>query len=403
MSVKRIIIGVLLLVVLGIVYMVHDKFERATEEIDIGFKGEARSNSLYASRLFLKAMGIPAKKIELYALDNLPAVDTVLVINTHRTTLSKARIDKILKWVEQGGHLLTVAAPDYLEEDGYKDALQHKLGVSIARAYYLTNADKQSNEKNKHNGKDEQSTQNKQGEEDDDQPSTVSVTLAGLDKTYTVAMNSFYPIQSNIKQEERVQVLNRTFLLNRPYGGGLVSLISDLELAENNWIEEYDHAEFFWQLIHRHHASPRNVWLLNSDDMPPLWQWLWQYASAFIITLLLLSLLWFFGIAQRFGPLIPQPVLDRRRILEHIQASGYFFWRHDQQQLIQSSRESVQQKFATLFPAWHQLNQQEQLKYASEYSKLSTDELQRLLYEEKPLSADGFTLLIQQLEKLRTG
>jgi hypothetical protein len=394
MSVKKIIIAMLLLAILGLVYMARDKFERITEEIDIGFKGEARSNSLYASRLFLKAMGIPAEKVELYALDNLPATDTVLVINTHRTTLSTARIDKILKWVEQGGHLLTIAAPNYLEEDGYKDALQHKLGVSIVRAYYLTNANKQSNGEN---------AQNEQDETDDDQPSTVSVALAGIDKTYTVAMDSFYPIQSKTQQGEQIQLFNRTFLLNKPYGNGLVSLISDLELIENNWIEEYDHAEFFWQLIHRHHVSPRNVWLLNSDDMPPLWQWLWQYASAFIITLLLLSLLWFFGIAQRFGPLIPQPVLDRRRILEHIQASGYFLWQHDQQQLIQSSRESVQQKFATLFPAWHQLNQQEQLKYASEYSKLSIDELQYLLYEEKKLSADGFTLLIQQLEKLRTG
>lgn len=395
MSLKRIIIGVFLLVVLGIAYMAHDKFERVTKELDLGFKGEARSNSLYASRLFLKAMGIPAEKVELYALDNLPAVDTVIIINTHRTTLSKTRIEKLLKWVEQGGHLLTIAVPRYLEEDGYEDVLQRELGVSIARAYYLANA----NVDNKASQNDDDDG----GEDDeDDQPPIVNITLAGLDKNYTIAMNSFYPIESEGKHAERVQVHDKTFLLNRPYGDGLVSLISDLELAENNWIEEYDHAEFFWQLIHRHHASPRNVWLLNSDDMPPLWQWLWQYGSAFIITLLLLSLLWFYGIAQRFGPLIPQPALDRRRILEHIQASGYFLWRHDQQQLIHSSRESVQQKFATLFPAWHQLNQQEQLEFASEYSKLSTDELQHLLYEEKPLSADAFTRLIQQLEKLRT-
>ncbi|HHL18393.1 MAG TPA: DUF4350 domain-containing protein, partial [Thiothrix sp.] len=210
MSMKKIIMGVLLLAMLGIVYMARDRFEHVTEEIDIGFKGEARSNSLYASRLFLKAMGIPAEKVELYALDNLPAVDTVLVINTHRTTLSTTRIDKILKWVEQGGHLLTIAAPRYLEEDGYKDALQHKLGVSIARAYYLTNADKQNEQ------------EQEQDEEEDNQPSTVKVSLAGLDRTYTVAMNSFYPIQSKIKQEQRVQVLDRTFLLNRPYGDGLV-------------------------------------------------------------------------------------------------------------------------------------------------------------------------------------
>jgi len=398
MSIKKVLMtSVLLAVVLGLVYFMHDKFERVTEELDTGFTGEARSNSLYASRLFLKAMGIPAQKVELYALDNLPSVDTVVVINTHRTTLSKTRIANLLKWVEQGGHLLTIAAPRYLEEDDYVDVLQYELGLSIGRSYHLPRTDKADSSDN------ETSEDKKNDVQDEGHPPTVDIALAGVDKTYTVAMNSFYPIESKARQEERVQVQNKTFLLNRPYGAGLVSLISDLELAENNWIEEYDHAEFFWQLIHRHHAAPRNVWLLNNDDMPPLWQWLWQYGSAFIITLSLLTLLWFYQLAQRFGPLIPQPTLDRRRILEHIQASGHFFWKHDQQKLIQSSRESVQQKFATLFPAWHQLDQQERLKHASEYSKLSTDELQTLLYEEKKLSADGFILLIQQLEKLRKG
>lgn len=386
MSARRVIISSLLVAtLLGLVYYLHDKFERVSEEVDIGFKGEARSNSLYASRLFLKAMGIPAEAVEFYQIDRLPSLDTVIVINTHRTTLSTQRIDKLLAWVQQGGHLLTIIAPDYVQQEGYDDVLQRRLNITTNHAGYFSVDDEKDNAE-----KDKQQEQE-----------TVTVRLTGLSKPYELAINRFHPVYSNNNQEEQVKIGQTNFLINRSYGDGMVSLIADLEFAENDAIDEYDHAEFFWQLIHRQHKAPRNVWLLNNDDMPALWKWLWQYASAFIISATLLVLFWFYKLAQRFGPLIPHRSLDRRRILEHIQASGYFLWRHDQQQLIQSSRQSVQQKFEILFPAWNQLSQDEQLDYASEHSQLSIDVLRHLLYEQKKWSVDEFIDLVQQLEKLR--
>lgn len=408
MSAKKIIITLLLtMVVLAGGFWLktvwHDKFERVTEEIEMGFRGEAHSNSLYASRLFLHAMGITAQRIAFYDLDQLPPTDAVVVINTYRTTLSETRINNLLNWVEQGGHLLTIVVPDYIETDDYVDRLQHKLDITTQHAYYFNNNEhykKRANENNIDNIPETEDTHDNKNDDDDD-VSTVSIALAGIDKKYTVAITHFDPIESKAAQEERVQIKGKTFLLNRPYGDGLVSLISDLQFAENEQIEDYDHAELFWQLVHRHQHSPSNVWLLNTDDMPPLWQWLWQHASAFIITLSLLAILWLYGVSQRFGPLIPAQTLDRRRIVEHIQASGHFFWRHDQQQLIHSSRQSVQQKFETLFPAWHQLEQTEQIKQASEYSQLSTKEVQSLLYDDKPLSIDAFIDLVQRLEQLR--
>lgn len=393
MSSKKLIIGTLILsLVLGLAYLMHDKFERISEDIETGFTGEARSNSLYASRLFLKAMGIPAQTIKLYDLDRLPSADTVIVINTYRGTLSVQRIEGLLEWVRDGGHLLTIGVPDHLQEDDYRDELQRQLNIGVADTQFLSfNKDKQKN-KNKNKDKDKNKKEEKPN---------VSLRLTGLDKRYQLMISRFNPLKSNITKEEKIQINQQNFLLNRPYGSGMVSLIADLSFAENKQIEKHDHAEFFWQLIHRQHTSPRNVWLLNSDDMPPLWKWLWQYGSAFIISLSLLALLWLYKLSQRFGPLIPHQTLDRRRILEHIQASGHFLWRHDQQQLIQSSRQSVQNRFEALFPAWHQLDQSEQLQCVSEYSQLSTDELRRLLYEDKKLTVDEFIHFVQQLEKLR--
>ncbi|HIQ07144.1 MAG TPA: hypothetical protein EYH35_01660, partial [Thiotrichaceae bacterium] len=94
---KYIFIFIGVLVVAGLAYLVSGRLEKKTKEVDIGFTGEARSNSLYAARLFLKKMGIPAQKVNIYQLENLPSTKTVILINTYRSSLSEARIDQLLE------------------------------------------------------------------------------------------------------------------------------------------------------------------------------------------------------------------------------------------------------------------------------------------------------------------
>lgn len=391
MNIKAIIITLLTSLVLGgIVYSFYDKFEKVTEDIDIGFSGEARSNPLYASRLFLKKMGIPAERVDIYRLEDLPSTKTVILVNTYRSTLSTKRIEKLLEWVDRGGHLITIIAPDYTETEEEKDLLQSTLKIKAEDTRYFDSEyeDDQSDDKNT--------------DDDEGYDPINDVTLKGLDKKYGLNIYQMDPIDSNNEADEKVMVKGSVFLVNRAYGEGMVSISSDLEFAENSNIEDEDHAEFFWQLVHRKHASPENVWLLNSDDMPALWEWLWQYAWQFILTSLIFLALWLYSLSHRFGPTIPSRELDRRRLLEHIQASGYFFWKKNQQdKLIDSSRQVVLQKLGTLFPAWHQLSVDEQLALASEYTELPEKKLRPLLFENRKLSMDEFIQFVQQLEEIR--
>ncbi|MCB1639674.1 MAG: DUF4350 domain-containing protein, partial [Thiothrix sp.] len=106
-----------------------------------GFRGEARENPLFASRMFLRRMGIDARRHD--GLDTLPDTRTVLVLDTERFNFSSHRVETLLDWVRRGGHLITRARVDQdtadegespfgsRPETEDRDLLQQALGIRI--------------------------------------------------------------------------------------------------------------------------------------------------------------------------------------------------------------------------------------------------------------------------------
>ncbi|KAG1694874.1 hypothetical protein GQR58_006816 [Nymphon striatum] len=85
----------------------HEKKERT---IHTGLFGEARTNPLYAGRVFLKRMGIPTEtKTSVQGFTGYPSTDTVIVINSKRTTLSALQTQALVNWVKKGGHVIALA------------------------------------------------------------------------------------------------------------------------------------------------------------------------------------------------------------------------------------------------------------------------------------------------------
>jgi hypothetical protein len=374
MQFKSIFIKSLLIICIGgIAYMLFNKLEKVEETIEVGFMGEARSNPLYASRLFLKRMGIAAQRVELYQLDHLPNINTVIVIDTYRYKLSKSRIIQLLAWVKRGGHLLSIVVPDRLTEDR-PDQLQAQLAISIDQVqHFIANNQQQ------------------------------EVYLPSVKRTYTLDLKQInvMHLQLNQQTDQLIHLQEQPFLLHRNYGEGLISLISSLDFAHNSNLELADHAEFLWQILHRLHTQPDTIWLLNSEAMPALWQWLWQAAWQLTLTLSLILALYLYALSHRMGPILDIPVLNRRRILEHIQASGYFFWKTKQQHhLIDSSRMAVLKQLAVHFPTWLRLTQTQQLHLLSQHIHFSTAQLQQILFSPKHYSSHEFTQLIQQLNSI---
>ncbi|HMB42732.1 MAG TPA: hypothetical protein VKM00_02505, partial [Luteimonas sp.] len=105
-----------------------------------------------------------------------------------------------------------------------------------------------------------------------------------------------------------------------------VSVFSDLRLFDNDHLQLPIARELSYQLL-----TPRKdqggVTLIYSSDMPSLLHLLLRCGWPALLPALLALFAWLMARSQRFGPLLPMPVGNRRALLEHVQASGEFAFR----------------------------------------------------------------------------
>lgn len=303
MRLQSILIGlfVALVTTTGVLWFLNTYAYEAVDEYS-GFRGEARENPLFAARLFLKRMGIPSERQT--NLPTLPATNTVLVIDTNRYTLSRQKSEALLAWVAKGGHLITRTRyvntdPDAedTEQASDRDPLQLALGITTGE--HIIPAD-------------------------DDLP--LEAELSNMSHPLQVDPEFFYALQTTATQAYPQTYNDAAWLLEMEHGNGLITWAANLDFIQNPAIDDYDHAEFFWHMLHSLHDEPQAVWLVHNDEMPGLASLLWEHAWALVLSLAVFIPLTILALSPRFGPMIPKPAPERRRILEHIHASGLFMW-----------------------------------------------------------------------------
>lgn len=360
MNAQRILLSLLAIVLAGIaVLWFVEHYELKEVDYYTGYRGEARENDLFAARLFLKRMGIPAqRKDDLY---NLPDTDTVILLNTPRYTLGIEQINKLLAWVEAGGHLIAAArvtennGSDTNKQLASRDPLQARLKVHTGE----------------HIMPDSAST-------------SQNVQLANMPENLTVNLNFFYELipQTSADNNARSYAWDEhVWLLQQPYGNGLVSLVAETHFLENYGIADVDHAEFFWYLLHSAHEHIAGVWLLHRDDHPSLLALLRQYAWPILMSSTVLLLFVFWALVPRFGAVVYEPTLHRRRLLEHIRASSQFLWKQQNEdahkgrsQLIASSRQAIKQRSRQTIHGWDLMDQDERYAAICEQLNYQTTE-----------------------------
>lgn len=387
MKLQNLVIGLLavLAFTLGCLWFLQ-YYELKEVDSYTGYRGEARENDLFTARLFLKRMGIPASRED--GLTRLPDTNTVIVLDTARYTMSPQKIQTILAWVEQGGHLITRARVDYeTEEDAEaddkkleiedRDPLQKALAVEIGDNLLV---------------------------EEKDLP--VKLQLANQPQPLDLEIDYFNELVIQNPAAKAYQIKQKNFLLQIPRGKGLVTLASNLEFAENHLIDAAQHAEFFWWLLHSHDPKFKQVWLVNQDTLPGLSTLLRQYAWPILLMSALLLVAIFWALIPRFGAFIPEPTPERRRIIEHIKASGQFMWKrqaHGKEQLLESTRHAVRQAARTHIPGWQWLEPQQQTEQLAKYLQLAPDHYQSLhhLLTATAVADADFIRLVQLANTLR--
>lgn len=393
----RIALLVGVVVVLGslIGYWFYTNFEKVSEEVDVGFKGEARTNPYLAAQRFFETYDIEVTTVEGLAQE-LPEAIT-FIVPTGRYEMGPKEAQRYLDWVERGGHLVVTAAQGYYYEGEKQDHLLEMVGLSLAENTLTRRAFSGMEE-----DEEDDTSDSITAEADLTQP-VVHADWPGIPYLLTVDMNDYYRIDSGAAEHPVVLQLEDiigAYLVRLRIGKGYLTVVYNSHFMTNQYIARHDHAAFLWQVATIN--TPRPVWLVYLDNMPSLAVWLARFAWTALLSFGVFLLVWLWYASRRFGPLLPPVVMARRRLLEHVEATGRYLWqRRHSQQLYKGVHTALQRTLEIRHPAWLSLSPNKLQQRLADISRLPLPQVQQAMNYVNTQNEHEFTKTIQTLEHIR--
>ena len=368
MSRREILIG-LLIVAIGASAVIWflSTHEKVTVTVHTGFQGEARRNPWLAAQRLLDSYDRPATEIrKLTQLNSLPPRATLVIPKAHFTITGHLR-SEITNWVRQGGYLI-VEAEYPLQDDPLVDGFGvNRQRVELDQDVRSSNPDKQA----AHND-------------------VELITLPDAITTARVRLDPFMVLNSE-QAWYHYDGQYGTYLLTKPVGRGVVTIVNDLDFARNSYIGELDHAQFFLDLVRlrgKFAASTGNapptgadhVLIFNEPGKPSLLQWLRENAWAPLAGAAAAILLWLWKVVPRFGPIMPDIDRNRRRLLDHLRASGRFLWSNGHStRLLEASRDACVRQIARSLPQFMSTAPQARPQLLMQALDLTEEQTHRIL------------------------
>lgn len=340
-------------------------FDRVAERELVGFQGDARRNHLLAPMRLIERMGMRTREVRsLAGLDHLAPGGT-LILARYRAALRRAQVDRILSWVHAGGYLI-VEAEDYRSQDLLLDALKVRR-----RELRLHPPAKPSEIRLPHAA------------------APLRVRFGFRQDLLDVGRRAVFALHDHWS----------VLLLEYSHGRGRITVLNGFSFMDNRTIGEHDHAELVWQLVQSNASAPE-VAVAARIEMPSLAAWLLEFVWQALATAGALLGLWLWSVMPRFGPLSPDPLPQRRRLLDHLRASGLFHWKAGgASRLVAAAREACLRKIARTHPDVIELPPAERVEQFSVLTQLAPRDLKLALGE----AADDprrFTAAIRALQAM---
>lgn len=350
--------------------------DRVTRQQWVGPTGEARLREFLAAQRLAERMGAKVTELRsLPALDALPP-QGALVVPNRRQELPPAKMDEIVRWAERGGHLIVEA--EFL---GVPDPLLDRLGVARSAA--------------------------------EAQRRPLAVAMPGAPKKLDVFLGDAMKLRLGARAAD---LSVSEGLASFTFGRGRVTVATSLHFARNpSYYDEFarrtkrparsigahDHAEFFWRLATLAPGLELRVYF--RPERLSLWGFLKDNAAPALAASALALALWLWSIAPRFGPVTPDPPPGRRRLLDHLRASGRYYWTQGlRSRLVLAARDAALRRIARAQPDFAFASQAERAARLSSLTGISKEEAARFISAAGAMRGADFIRLAQLAQRVHS-
>ena len=422
------------------IFLFFRYFEYVEEEVDLGMGIKARKNPYLAAQYFLSEYGVQVESDNRHRpLNELGDYDVIYVSSSAHLPTER-RIQSLISFADAGGHVVvSVDSNRDLDSDPFLARFELTLQETECQcetgdldAVDLINdfanddhSDEEKPEKKlseiliERNNEIERENANKAKFEAEAEGESESGAIPPEQISTLVFTDIEFPVEVNF---------NSNYSLSHPYfymddsaefegfqpfywdgddygiyfvqfyiGDGILSVISDNTIFQNNRIGNYDHAYFLRVLM----GYNDSVYILYGINMPSLVSLLREYLSEFFVAFFTLIFLWIFQQSRRFGPVRIESQTLRRSLREHLLASAYFLWRGSwMEKLYKPIREEIYSKAQQHFHHFDYFNEQTKVSNLSIITSIPEEQIRRALFSKFSASEQEFIHNIQVLKEI---
>lgn len=403
------------LALLGSYLLSH--LEPYEESVEHGPAPEAQANPYLAAEHFLRQQGLQVTRADgLEVLQDLPSAGQTLLLLGDRARMTPKQAERLLAWAAKGGHLLFVAERLWDEEEGKSgDLLLDSLGIQQFESEDLDaeEAEAESEEKTETEATEKAAPTDASAApptsttEPAEQPAADNpypeLTQLYLENEEAPAYFSFDTDFHLYDAENRAHAWANsdaaTHLLQLYHGDGLISVVSDSWIWQNQQIGDYDNAWLLWYM-----TQDSQVTLLYRAERDDLFSLLLRHFPQALVALALLlgAGLWHLGMRQ--GPLQLPASRNRRQLQEHLRGGADFLLRHNgQHSLLQGLQQDIQRRARHRHPGFERLGVAEQWQVLSRLTRQPSSFISHAMrpLPKQRLAAADFTRQVANLQTLR--
>ncbi|MFZ5560606.1 MAG: DUF4350 domain-containing protein [Pseudomonadota bacterium] len=344
-------------------------------ERDSGYSREARLNPWLAAGRLLEQNGMQVHFAPEYA--RLPPRARVIVLATPLQYLDEREQRALLDWIGKGGHLV-MELPESGARADDRDLVLQQLDVGLRKRDF-SEAERKTLAR---------------------EPPLRALRL-GDEGLVQAHFRAHYHLAPG-KRAPRWTATDKygAHVMRFAQGSGRVTVLSDSGWLHNASLAEGDHAALLWRVVD---ARPGDaVWLIHGVERPSLFALLRELAAPFLAALALCVLVWLWAISRRFGPLESVLPAARRRLSEHLEASGRYLLRHGGLGLLyDASRQRLLAQLQRRHPQWKRLPSAALATQLAARARLEPAAILRLLESDAPDHLLQFTADIRLINRLR--